>query len=180
MRRRRPPASPSLTASQVVTAFVPGRADQPAALSEAARVLRPEGFLQFSILHPCFVPPFRRVVRNADGTSRAVELADYFVEADGSIEEWWFPALDAGERRAVSPFRIPRFHRTLSSWFAMLTDAVFVVDALAEPRQRGARRGGAGRRRHPRRADIPPPEVSLEMIGARRARTLAALGLERC
>src|SRR5439155_21719261 len=32
--------------------------------------LRPGGFLQFSILHPCFVPPHRRVLREPDGTTR--------------------------------------------------------------------------------------------------------------
>jgi len=38
-------------------------AEQGRVLCEAARVLRPGGFLQFSILHPCFVPPHRRVLR---------------------------------------------------------------------------------------------------------------------
>ena len=42
-------------------------ADQGAALREAFRVLKPQGFFQFSILHPCFVPPHRRNIRDADG-----------------------------------------------------------------------------------------------------------------
>ena len=50
-------------------------ADHGSALDEAARVLRPGGFLQFSILHPCFVPPHRRVLREPDGTTRAIEVA---------------------------------------------------------------------------------------------------------
>src|SRR5690349_5224217 len=48
--------------------------DQGRALREAHRVLRPDGFLQFSILHPCFAPPYRRVLRNADRTTRAIEV----------------------------------------------------------------------------------------------------------
>jgi len=48
------------------------------ALCEAARVLRPGGFLQFSILHPCFAPPRRRVLREPNGATRAIEIAAYF------------------------------------------------------------------------------------------------------
>lgn len=81
--------------------------DQPAAIREAARVLAPGGFLQFSILHPCFVPPTRRTIRGEDGTTRAIEVADYFVEADGSLEEWCCSSLSREERQATRPFRIP-------------------------------------------------------------------------
>ena len=48
--------------------------DQSAALLEVSRVLRPGGFLQFSISHPCFDPPHRRVLR-ADGAAGAIEVA---------------------------------------------------------------------------------------------------------
>jgi len=47
--------------------------DQGRALREVHRVLHPGGFLQFSILHPCFAPPHRRVLRNTNGTTRAIE-----------------------------------------------------------------------------------------------------------
>src|ERR1700741_3403853 len=47
------------------------------ALCEAARVLRPGGFLQFSLLHPCFVPPHRRVLREPVGTTRAIEVCGH-------------------------------------------------------------------------------------------------------
>jgi ubiquinone/menaquinone biosynthesis C-methylase UbiE len=50
-------------------------ADHGAALCEAARVLRPGGFLQFSILHPCFVPPHRRVLTEPNGSTRAIDQA---------------------------------------------------------------------------------------------------------
>ncbi len=35
------------------------------ALTEIHRVLRAGGFLEFSIVHPCFFPPHRRLVRDA-------------------------------------------------------------------------------------------------------------------
>jgi hypothetical protein len=40
--------------------------------------MQPGGFLQFSISHPCFDPRHRRVLRNADGTTRAIEVGGYF------------------------------------------------------------------------------------------------------
>ena len=41
--------------------------DQVAALREISRVLRPGGFLQFSISHPCFDPPHRRAAIGGRG-----------------------------------------------------------------------------------------------------------------
>jgi hypothetical protein len=108
-------------------------ADQPGALSEAFRVIGPGGFLQFSILHPCFVPPRRRTIRDATGTVTAVEVADYFATTDGEVETWWFGALPVEQRTSIPPFRVPRFHRTLSAWVAMCTAAGFVIEAIAEP-----------------------------------------------
>jgi SAM-dependent methyltransferase len=101
-------------------------ADQRGALREAARVLRPGGFLQFSILHPCFVPPRRRNVV-------AVEVADYFRETQGDVEHWWLTGVPAADRETIPPFAVPRFHRTLTSWVAMLSGVGLMVEAFAEP-----------------------------------------------
>jgi SAM-dependent methyltransferase len=108
--------------------------NQAAVLKEARRVLRPGGFLQFSILHPCFVPPRRRNVRDADGQPVAVEIADYFETIDGKVESWWFSTLPAEERAKVDPFRVPRFHRTLSQWVEMVVGAGLAIEAFGEPR----------------------------------------------
>ncbi len=107
--------------------------DQTAVLAEAYRVLRPGGFLQFSILHPCFAPPHRRVLREADGTVRAIEVAGYFENIDGRIDRWWFGAAPPEERTRVTPFPEPRFHRTLSTWINLLADIGFVLERLGEP-----------------------------------------------
>jgi SAM-dependent methyltransferase len=103
------------------------------ALREAHRVLRPGGFIQFSILHPCFSPPTRRTIRDADGIVVAVQVADYFADSKGRIEEWHFSAAPANERASAAPFRVPRFHRTLSGWMNLLVAAGFTIEELGEP-----------------------------------------------
>ncbi len=57
-------------------------------LAEAYRVLKPGGFLQFSISHPCFDTPHRRNLRDANGLTYAIEVGDYFRNLDGEIAEY--------------------------------------------------------------------------------------------
>ncbi len=119
-----------------VTAFM-SLMDMPCpdhALQEAARVLRPAGFLQFSILHPCFAPPHRRVLRETGGAVRAIEVGRYFDAIDGEVERWWFSTLPEDERKKTAPFQVPRFHRTLSGWIEILHGAGLVIEQLTEPR----------------------------------------------
>ena len=108
--------------------------DQATALAEAYRVLRPGGFLQFSILHPCFVPPRRRVLREADGTTvRAIEVGGYFDNIDGRVDRWWFGPASQEERARVPPFQEPRFHRTLSTWINLVVASGLMLERLGEP-----------------------------------------------
>ncbi|WP_119274966.1 class I SAM-dependent methyltransferase [Taklimakanibacter deserti] len=107
--------------------------DQGRVLSEIARVLKPQGFLQFSILHPCFVPPYRKTLRMPDGEVRAIEIGRYFDAIDGEVERWWFSTLPEEERSGVAPFAVPRFHRTLSQWVNLICGAGLVIEELGEP-----------------------------------------------
>jgi SAM-dependent methyltransferase len=103
-----------------------------AAAREISRVLRPGGFLQFSISHTCFDPPHRRVLRQADGATRAIEIAEYF-DTTERVDTWWFSTLSREERAGVAPFRTPRFHRTLSGWVELICRAGLVIEQFGEP-----------------------------------------------
>ena len=118
-----------------VTAFMSlmDMPDPARALQEAARVLRPSGFVQFSILHPCFMPPYRRVLRETDGRVHAIEVGRYFESTDGEVETWWFSTVPDEVRNETKPFQVPRFHRTLSSWIEIVLQAGLEIERLAEP-----------------------------------------------
>ena len=118
-----------------VTAFMSlmDMANQRLVLQAVQHVLKPGGFLQFSILHPCFVPPTRRNIRDENGKAIAVQIADYFDETDGHIEHWLFSDIPANERAKLTPFSVPRFHRTLTSWVSMIVGAGLIIEACGEP-----------------------------------------------
>jgi ubiquinone/menaquinone biosynthesis C-methylase UbiE len=103
-------------------------------LDEAFRVLRPGGFLQFSICHPCFDTPHRRNLRDAEGRTYAIEVGDYFRNLEGEVTEWLFSAAPPEAKAGLPRFRTPRFTRTLSQWLNLLIDAGFRLERLAEPR----------------------------------------------
>ena len=103
-------------------------------LAEVSRVLRPGGFLQFSISHPCFETPHRKTLRDETGHAYAREVGDYFRRVDGEVEEWLFRATPREVRDRMRPFRVPRFTRTLSGWLNLLVDAGFVLERFGEPR----------------------------------------------
>jgi SAM-dependent methyltransferase len=104
------------------------------ALAEAYRVLRPGGFFQFSITHPCYDTPHRRNLRDAAGRTYAIEVGDYFRPLDGDVAEWTFSAAPPAIKREVKPFRVPRFNRTLGEWLNLLVDTGFRLERVAEPR----------------------------------------------
>lgn len=108
-------------------------ADQGAAMREAARVLKPGAFFQFSILHPCFMPPYRRVHHDAEGRIVGIEVGRYFDGKDGELETWHFSSVPADERAATPAFRIPLFHRTLSEWVDIIIASGFQLEKLTEP-----------------------------------------------
>jgi ubiquinone/menaquinone biosynthesis C-methylase UbiE len=103
-------------------------------LAEAFRVVKPGGFLQFSISHPCFATPHRRNLRNEQGITYAIEVGDYFRAIDGEIEEWIFGAAPAELRSGLRRFTTPRFTRPLGQWLNLVIDSGFVIERVEEPR----------------------------------------------
>jgi ubiquinone/menaquinone biosynthesis C-methylase UbiE len=103
-------------------------------LAEAYRVLRPGGFLQFSITHPCFDTPHRRNLRDEDGVTYAIEVGGYFENQQGEISEWIFSAAPSEVTEGLPAFKVPRFTRTLSQWLNTLIDVGFAIERVAEPR----------------------------------------------
>jgi ubiquinone/menaquinone biosynthesis C-methylase UbiE len=104
------------------------------ALRELHRVVRAGGFVQCSILHPCFSPPHRRLLRDSGGEAYAIEVGRYFDRIDGKIDRWLFSAVPAAAKAGMPLFEVPQFHRTLAEWLNAATDAGFALERVAEPR----------------------------------------------
>jgi len=96
------------------------------AIRELYRVLKPEGKLVFSILHPCFSsPPVHGWVRKPVDSQRKEDRLYWMVDRyfDRSIEEWTY-------------FDFPpvySFHRPLSDYMMTLTKNGFTVTDFEEP-----------------------------------------------
>lgn len=107
---------------------------QPAiALKEAFRVLKPNGFLQFSITHPCFNTPHRKNLRGPDRITYAIEVGGYFNNLNGKIAEWIFGGIPAEFKMQYSEFKTPIFNWTLTQWLDFILQAGFVIEKINEP-----------------------------------------------
>lgn len=102
------------------------------ALAEAVRVLRPGGFLQFSILHPSLAGAGRRVLRDPTGHPYAIELRES-AQADGTVERWRFLGVPPAEGGAWPPFHVPRFDRSLAWWLNTIAATGLRLEAAEEP-----------------------------------------------
>ncbi|MCL5260476.1 MAG: methyltransferase domain-containing protein [Gammaproteobacteria bacterium] len=96
---------------------------------EIFRVLKPNGFLQFSITHPCFNTHKGEWKRDEKGNIIGLLVKDYFTETNGEVQEWkhYYSPTDS------KPFKVLRFEKPMHKWFNLLNDAGFTVEKVLEP-----------------------------------------------
>lgn len=98
------------------------------AMKELHRILRPEGKLAFSLMHPCFNSPVRGWVREPVDSDRKEDWLFWKVDRyfDRVAEEWRYYDLPP----------VYSFHRTLSDYVRVLNEAGFTITDLEEPAPR--------------------------------------------
>jgi SAM-dependent methyltransferase len=109
--------------------------DFAAAAREAFRILRPGRLFAFSILHPCFVTPEMRWLRDEDGREEALAVRRYFSQ-ESEVEHWRF-SRDGGAPD-YPDFEVPRFPRTISTYLNGVIEAGFHLERVEEPRPTAA------------------------------------------
>ena len=100
------------------------------AAREAYRVLRPGSGLYFSVLHPCFVTPAQKWIRNEAGEEIGFRVGEYFSD-DVHIDRWRF---SAAPEETGDLFAIPRFPHRLKTYINGLIAAGFRILKIQEPR----------------------------------------------
>jgi hypothetical protein len=95
-------------------------------------VLRPGGFVQFSVSHPVMSAPGGRWVDDESGVHQERVVGDYFYEGPRP-ETWTFGAAPAELRDRYQPFTITYARRTVAGWLDAVLGAGLDIEAIAEP-----------------------------------------------
>jgi hypothetical protein len=94
-------------------------------------VLRPGGFVQFSVLHPVMSAPVGRWLNDESGGRQARAVGDYFYQ--GPLTETWAFGAAAQLQDRYPPFTITYARRTLAGWLSAVLGAGLGIEAITEP-----------------------------------------------
>lgn len=106
--------------------------DPAAAIAEVARVVRPGGWLQFSITHPVNAVPRRRWIDDEHGERSMLATGGYFDEGQ-MTDRWTFGSAPPEMLERHEPFTITWSRFTVSSWINMLIAVGLTIEQIAEP-----------------------------------------------
>ncbi|MBI2761091.1 MAG: class I SAM-dependent methyltransferase [Chloroflexi bacterium] len=93
-------------------------------LRTVSRVLRPDGWFVFSILHPCYNPPPSGELSTPTGWVR-------------TVSGYWDEGYWRSSTRTGPPGKVGSYHRTLGSYVNELIDAGFTIECVLEPKATG-------------------------------------------
>jgi 2-polyprenyl-3-methyl-5-hydroxy-6-metoxy-1,4-benzoquinol methylase len=99
-------------------------ADLVPTIRSVARILRPGGWFDFSILHPCYNTARSGEIVTPEGAGRFVRA--YFAEG------WW-----RSDSRTGPPGKVGAYHRTLSTYLNTLIDAGLALERVREVQATG-------------------------------------------
>jgi 2-polyprenyl-3-methyl-5-hydroxy-6-metoxy-1,4-benzoquinol methylase len=93
-------------------------------LSESYRLLKPEGKLIVSVLHPCFNEPtsqlYKSIFMKLTGKNPGTFAYDYYIGATGRYE-------------AHMKTKLTHYHRTLETYSEKFNEAGFAISSMMEP-----------------------------------------------
>ena len=95
-------------------------------LTAVRRVQTPAGRCAFSIVHPVAAAPVHEWLRDDHGQKQGLWIDGYF-DSGPYVAEWNMAWL-------TTHWATPQWHRTLSEWGTLVTEAGFVIARIDEPR----------------------------------------------
>lgn len=107
-------------------AFMDGP-DFAGAMRAAVRLVRPGGFVAFSVLHPCFTGRRWRWAKDQAGNTAGLVVSRYFERA-GYTDHWSFRP-----ETAAPAFAVPRFPRTMGDYLNGVAGAGLRIVRVEEP-----------------------------------------------